>query len=62
MGLYDPKPCPCGSGETRQPTFDGHGIFLTFVCSKCKKDRMATFRPDIMKRYQCDESIEPEDA
>jgi hypothetical protein len=39
---------------------DGHGIFLTFVCSKCEAEKMARFRPDIMTRYQCDESIEAE--
>lgn len=52
------KPCPCGSGEPRSERRDGYGIFLTFVCSKCERRKMAGFRPDIMTRYQCDEPIE----
>ncbi len=52
--------CACGSGEPRQDRVDGHGIFLTFVCSKCEAEKMERLRPDIMTRYQCDEPIEAE--
>lgn len=53
--------CPCGSGKEAAALFDGHGIFLTYACDKCRKKKMAGFRPDIMERYECDEPIEAED-
>jgi cbb3-type cytochrome oxidase cytochrome c subunit len=55
---YNPKPCPCGSGELRAAQYDGHGIFLTFTCIKCHEERMSGFRADIHERYECDEPID----
>jgi len=55
------KTCNCGSGLPREERVDGYGIFLTFVCEKCEKRKMAKFRPDIMERYPTDERIEAED-
>jgi len=54
------KLCPCGSGEPRRELKDGYGIFLTFACDKCERDKLAKFRPDIMSRYDTDEPIEAE--
>jgi hypothetical protein len=53
--------CPCGSGEQRHELHDGYGIFLTFACDQCEKAKLGKFRPDIMERYDTDETIEPED-
>jgi hypothetical protein len=52
--------CPCGSGEQREPQFDGYGIFLCYTCPRCHTRKMAMFRHDIMERYACDEPIEQE--
>src|SRR4029077_8445482 len=61
MPRYSYRPCNCGSGEIHEPQFDGHGIFLKYTCSKCEKEAMAGYRPDIHERYECDEPIEAED-
>ena len=50
--------CHCGSGLPRRPEYDGYNIFLCYVCDKCRKAKMAGFRPDIKERYVCDEPIE----
>jgi hypothetical protein len=55
---YNPKPCPCGSGELREAQYDGHGIFLTYTCSQCEGEKMGKYRPDIHERYECDEPID----
>jgi hypothetical protein len=39
---------------------DGYGIFLTYACSRCKKEKLSYFRPDIMNKYECDEPIDEE--
>jgi len=41
------KPCPCGSGEPRRELVDARGIFCTFVCDRCEKQKRAKFRSDI---------------
>ena len=53
--------CNCGSGECKFPLHDGHGIFLTYACDVCEKDKLSRFRPDIMERYECDEPIEEDE-
>lgn len=45
----------------RSARFDGHGIFLTYVCPKCERAKMSEFRTDIGERYDTDEQIEPVD-
>lgn len=43
--------------------YDGRGIPLCRVCSKCRKAKLATYRPEIMGHYtesDVDEAIEPE--
>ena len=56
--MPDGDPCACGSGLPKYALYDGHGIFMTYVCKKCKKDRLRGFRSDIMSAYACDEPIE----
>jgi hypothetical protein len=53
-----PHTCPCGSDEPCWAEHDGYGIFLTFVCDKCRQEKLSRFRPDIMERYDTDEQIE----
>jgi len=55
------RQCPCGSGLPREEIKDGHGIFLTFVCDKCRDETLSQYRSDIFESYDCDEDIEPED-
>ena len=57
------KPCPCGSGMFRLELYDARGIFCTYYCDKCEKEKRAQFRPDIFTNpnYECDEPIEPEE-
>lgn len=50
--------CPCGSKEWPEAQHDGHGIFLCYTCSKCEREKMARYRPDIRSRYECDEAID----
>lgn len=54
------KECNCGSGQPAWAEYDGYGIFLTYVCEKCERKKMAEFRSDIHERYETDEQIEPE--
>ena len=51
------NPCPCGSGHTRRELKDGYGLFLTFACDKCEREKLSEFRPDIMTQYATDEAI-----
>ena len=50
--------CDCGSGFPRHPLYDGYGIFLTYVCEVCEATKLEKFRPDIMTRYETDETID----
>jgi len=55
--------CACGSGLMRWPTYDGQGIFLTYVCDDCMKERLSHYRPEILRYYtqaDVDEPIEAE--
>jgi hypothetical protein len=63
MGLYDDKPCPCGSGQSRSPNWDARGIFLTFTCVVCHDGKMKRYRPEVLtnSNYEADEPIEPEE-
>lgn len=55
------RTCDCGSGETREAVYDGYGIFLCFVCSRCREQKTSQYRSDIFERYEADEPIEPEE-
>lgn len=64
MTDYNPKPCPCGSGELREAQYDGRNIFLTFTCSKCHHQKMSRYNPVILGPYtqaDVDEQIEEDD-
>lgn len=50
--------CPCGSGYMREAQHDGHGIFLTYTCPKCEREKLSRYRADIFERYEADESID----
>ena len=63
MGLHETRPCPCGSGKDSWWESDARGIPLCRVCEKCKSERLAKYRPDVLtnSQYECDEPIEPEE-
>jgi hypothetical protein len=42
------KPCHCGSGLEREARYDARGIFLTYVCEKCEKEKLSQFRPEVL--------------
>jgi hypothetical protein len=52
--------CSCGSGETRRELRDARGIFCTFVCDRCERDKRSGFRADIFSDadYWHDEEID----
>lgn len=52
--------CPCGSGKQASAHFDARGIFLTYVCSKCKRSKLASFRLDVLTdpNYWHDEPLD----
>ena len=54
------RTCPCGSGESRHANYDGYGIFLTYTCHYCEKDKLDEFRSDIFEHYDTDEPIDEE--
>lgn len=53
--------CHCGSGEFPEAIHDGYGIFMCYVCSKCRRETLSGWREDIFERYQTDERIEGDD-
>jgi len=56
--------CNCGSGLERFPLTDARGIFCTYVCDKCEKEKRSTYRADIFTDpdYWADEPIEQEES
>jgi len=54
------RPCPCGSGEGSWWENDARGIPLARVCDKCRKRKLAGYRPEVLtdSRYECCEAIE----
>jgi hypothetical protein len=63
MGIYDSKPCPCGSGRQSWWESDARGIPLDRVCEDCRVFKMSKYRPQILSGYtqaDVDEPIEPE--
>lgn len=52
--------CNCGSKQPRYPIRDGYGIFLTYVCDHCVKEKRAEFREDIQEQYDAEEPIDAE--
>jgi hypothetical protein len=43
--------------------YDARGIPLCRVCSKCRKEKLKGYRPEVLtnSQYECDEQIEPDD-
>ena len=60
---FDPKKCMCGSGLEKDEEYDARGIFLTYACDKCRKQKLAGYRPDVLTdaNYWADEAIEGDD-
>jgi len=48
MGLYDQRPCPCGSGKMSWWETDARGIPLCRVCDKCRKEKLSKYRPEVL--------------
>jgi hypothetical protein len=55
--------CPCGSKLPREDAHDARGLFLCFVCDRCRKEKLARYRPDVLSdpNYWHDEPIEEDD-
>ncbi len=65
MGMYDFRPCPCGSGDSSWWENDAQGIPLARVCSECREAKLSGYRKEILTGYSqadVDEQIEPEDG
>lgn len=54
------RECHCGSGEWPDAHHDARGIFLTYACSKCEKQKLSGYRRDVLTdpNYYCDEAVE----
>lgn len=64
MSVHDARPCPCGSGQLSTWQCDGRGIPLCRTCPKCHREKMARYRPEILRYYtqaDVDEPIEEEE-
>jgi hypothetical protein len=46
----------------REAIYDARGIFLTYVCDKCRKEKLSGFRADVLDdpNYWHDEPIDDE--
>jgi len=64
MGLFDTKPCDCGSGLDSAWEFDAQDIPVFRACSECLEKKWSKYRPCIRNGYtqaDVDEPIEPDD-
>ena len=54
--------CPCGSGLASRWVNDARGIPLSRCCKKCREQKLAGFRPEVLTdpQYDCDEPVEDE--
>lgn len=52
--------CPCGSGLDSWAEYDARGIYLARVCDRCREERLAIYRPEVLTDpgYEADEPIE----
>ena len=52
--------CPCGSGKSADLEFDARGYELGFMCAKCRKAKLAKYRPEVLSDpgYEADEPFE----
>ena len=60
--MDDLRNCTCEGQESWWEN-DARGLPLCRVCDKCRKAKLAGFRPDVLcnPSYEADEPIEPED-
>jgi hypothetical protein len=54
--------CRCGSGKESTWAYDAQGIELCRVCDKCKKEKLAKYRPEILTGYDQSDVDEPIEA
>ena len=49
------------SGQYREEIYDARGIFVAFVCGRCRQEKLAGYRADIFTdpNYPTTEEIEP---
>jgi hypothetical protein len=54
------EPCRCGSGHYPRAVHDARGIFLTFACHRCERERTRGFRPEVLTdpHYEMDEPLD----
>lgn len=54
------RECPCGSGEFPEAVYDARNIFVAYVCSRCRRDKLSGYRPEIFTNpgYWHDEPID----
>jgi hypothetical protein len=54
------RECPCGSGCNSWWESDARGIPLARVCPKCRAEKLAKFKPEVLTNpsYETDEPIE----
>ena len=57
---YDPDKCNCGSGLYKEAEYDARGIFLNYVCDKCRREKLSHYRHDVLNdpNYWADEPID----
>jgi hypothetical protein len=56
--------CTCGSGLPRSAAYDARGIFLTYLCHRCEREKLSHYRPDVLTdpNYWHDEPIDDEEC
>tara|TARA_Y100000310_G_C20525062_1_gene735582 strand:+ start:286 stop:474 length:189 start_codon:yes stop_codon:yes gene_type:complete len=59
--MYGVIKCPCGSGENSLWVNDAQGIPLSRVCPKCREEKLAKYRPEILSGYDQSDVDEPID-
>jgi hypothetical protein len=51
--------CPCGSGKEAYIEYDGNGIPFGYMCSECKKAKLARYRSRMFQPYTQNDVDEP---
>lgn len=54
--------CRCGSGEPDEAAYDARGIFLAYVCNRCRSAVLGRYRRDVLEdpQYWHDEPLDDE--
>jgi hypothetical protein len=52
--------CACRSGLYREAEYDARGIFLTYACPRCRRDKLRGYRAEVLTNpnYAADEDID----